>query len=649
MHPTGPYRQALRRIRPALVTVALLSAAVNLLMLTGPLYMLQVYDRVLASGSVATLQGIFVIVVVLYVFLGFYDLLRHRALSRAGHRLDVMVAGAAFDRGTRPGATAAEQPLRDIEILRGFLAGPALGLFDLPWIPLYIAIVWLIHPWLGMLTLAGAGVVVAVALLNQAATGAGLVGAMRMEGAERDFAAQTRRSAEMLRAMGMQARITARWQGMHLRRLAAGQTAGDRGQGFGAFSRTFRLFLQSALLTLAAFLTLQQEISAGMIIASSIISGRALAPVDQVIGQWRAILRAREAHRTCLAVLDAPETRPGLQLPAPTGAVELASVSRLVPGTGPAATRGRILDHVGFSLAPGDGLGVIGASASGKSTLARILVGAIRPDAGEIRLDGALPEHWNPEDLGRHIGYLPQVVEMLPGTVRDNIARFDPLARDADVIATAKLAGVHAMILRLPQGYATMLGPGAEQPLSGGQVQRLGLARALYGNPKLVVLDEPNSNLDQAGDETLTAAIAEMRRRGSTVVVMAHRPGALAAVDRILLLKEGRVAALGPKEQVLGPARGPAPGSGPGSASPVPAAEPAAAPADERPDGAGITPIRRRMPDRGRAALFALYSNLEDDSDTSRQPPLVLQNPLAETAPPHGPQPAPARAVIAGE
>lgn len=640
---TTDYTKALDAIRPALVAVAAISAAVNVLMLTGPLFMLQVYDRVLASGSVATLQGLFAIVAVLYAFLGFYDFLRHRILSRAGYRLDALLSGPAFALWMRPGtagpaaAAGSAQPLRDLDILRGFLSGPALCLFDLPWIPLYLGILFLIHPWLGAITLAGAAVVTAAAVLNRHLSEAGLTRAMRMEGAERDFTSQSRRSAETIAAMGMQGRVTARWREMHLNRLGAGQGAGDTGQGFATFSRTFRMFLQSALLSVAAWLTIGGEISGGMIIASSIISGRALAPVDQVIGQWRAILRAREAHRACLTGLaGARPAGAGAHLPDPTGAVLAANLTCLVPAEGEAGKRGRILDHVSFALDPGDGLGVIGPSASGKSTLARLMIGALSPDAGEIRLDGARPAQWDPEDMGRHIGYLPQTVEMLPGTVRDNICRFDPAARDTDVIATAKLAGVHEMILRLPLGYGTLLGAEAAPVLSGGQIQRLALARALYGDPKLIVLDEPNSNLDQEGDRMLAGAIAEMRRRGSTVVVMAHRPGVLAAVNKILVLKDGHAVAFGPKEEVLG------------SKEAAPAAPPRPA--------AVVTPIRRETPARGRAALFALFDTLDSGEDSvthggepapaSRQPRGA--EPASERPIP-GNSVTPPRAIHAGE
>ena len=290
--------------------------------------------------------------------------------------------------------------------------------------------------------------------------------------------------------------------------------------------------------------------------AASIIAGRALAPVDQVIGQWRSIGRAREAHRRCIeAFAPARTPAPHLRLPAPTGALRVTGLTKLAPGQiggQGSGDRQRILDRVSFTLAPGEGLGVIGNSASGKSTLARLLVGAWSADAGEIRLDGATHDQWAPEDLGCHIGYLPQVVEMLPGSIRDNIARFDPEAPDEAVIEAARIAGVHEMILALPEGYATGLGQD-RMPLSGGQVQRLGLARALYGNPKIIVLDEPNSNLDATGDEALAAAIAAMRARGSTVIVMAHRPSAIAAVSKVMLLHNGAVAQFGPKEEVMQP------------------------------------------------------------------------------------------------
>ncbi len=550
------YDIALRRLKRSFWLVGLFSALVNILMLTGPMFMLQVYDRVLSSGSVPTLQGLFVIVVVLFAFLGLYDFLRTRLLSRAAYRLDQDVGAKAYDIWMRSGLRSGglpSRPLNDLSVVRGFLPSPAmLGFFDTPWIPFYLFIVFLVHPWLGFLTLGGLGVVVAVALLNQLTTHKPYERAMAMDGAESFFVEQTRRNAESIVPQGMAGRLQSRWSETHRRGLATGQQGGDRAEGFTAGAKAFRMLLQSALLGLGGYLALQQEISAGMIVATSIIAGRALAPVDQVIGQWRAILRAREANRRLHATFAAEERASALkaELPAPEGHLAVRGLTKFAPGTGAGGERPPILDQVSFQLEPGDAVGVIGPSASGKSTLARLLVGAWAPDAGEVRLDGATLEQWPETALGQHIGYLPQHLELLAGTIRDNIARFDPDADDADVIEAARIAGVHEMILQLPQGYMTELGYGL-QPLSGGQMQRLGLARALYGRPRYVVLDEPNSNLDSSGDEALGRAILHLREQGTTVVVMAHRPSAIAAVNKVLVLHSGRVGEFGDKEEVL--------------------------------------------------------------------------------------------------
>ncbi|MFB9151596.1 type I secretion system permease/ATPase [Roseovarius ramblicola] len=554
------YLGALRGLRGTFVLVALFSAAINVLMLTGPVYMLQVYDRVLSSGSGATLLGLFGIVIVLYGFLGVYDFLRARLLSRAAIRLDTEVGEEAFRFSLRAGLIGDRtridpraQPVRDLDLVRGFMSSPAItGFFDLPWIPLFLGLIFLIHPWLGWLTLAGAGVVTGAALLNQFLVQGSIHDAMTIEGAERALLEQARGESETLHALGMRERMVARWREMHDTALATGQTGSDRSEGFSAFSKSFRLLLQSSLLTLGALLALRQEISPGMIIATSIIAGRALAPVDQVIGQWRAIGRAREAHHRLSEMFrEAPADKPRVDLPAPEGHLQVRSLTRLVPaGPEADARRPRILDRVSFALSPGDGLGVIGNSAAGKSTLARLLVGVWTADAGEVRLDGATLDQWTPAALGRHIGYLPQSVQMLPGSVGQNIARFDPEARDRDIIEAARIAGVHEMILGLSDGYATHMDR-TVNPFSVGQVQRLGLARAVYGAPRLIVLDEPNSNLDADGDEALTRAIRRMRDLGSVVVVMAHRPSAIAAVNKVLLLHQGRVAKFGDRDEVL--------------------------------------------------------------------------------------------------
>ena len=573
----NPYRAALRQLRPALLLTALFSAVINVLMLTGPLYMLQVYDRVLGSGSMATLAALTAVVVLLYAFFGLYEFLRMRILARAACRLDALIGATAFGLGLRSGPAGGRpsgtQALRDLETVRGFIGGAAiLGLFDLPWIPFYVALVFALHPVLGWLTLAGAGVVTVVALVNHRLTETSIATAMTHESTERAFVEQGRRSAELIAALGMGGRVTERWRQLHVAGLAAGQGASDRSEVATAFSKTFRMLLQSALLTAGAWLALRHEISAGMIVAASIIAGRALAPVDQVIGQWRGIARAREAHRRCLAAFapDQAASAP-IRLPPPTGLLHVTGLTKLAPGQGTGGERLRILDRVSFTLAPGEGLGVIGNSASGKSTLARLLVGAWTADAGEIRLDGATHAQWAPEELGRHIGYLPQVVEMLPGTIRDNIARFDPDAPDEAVIEAARIAGVHDMILRLPDGYGTRLETD-RMPLSGGQVQRLGLARALYGMPRIIVLDEPNSNLDTVGDDALATAITVMRKQGSVVIVMAHRPSAIAAVNKVMILHNGAVAQFGAKEEVMQPARTAvtAPAAAPAVAAPTP-------------------------------------------------------------------------------
>ncbi|MFT4149723.1 MAG: type I secretion system permease/ATPase [Paracoccaceae bacterium] len=600
---TKPATEAMpvRRIRalvlPPLGLAAVFSAVINVLMLTGSVYMLQVYDRVLPSGSVPTLLGLFAAVVILYALLAVYDLLRQRLLSRAGHRIEAELSGPVFGRFLAQGQPAA---IRDAETLRGFLGSPAIpGLLDLPWVPLYLCILWLLHPLLAGLALVGVGLGIAFALAGQWTSRAALARAAAPEAEAQLFLTRTAESRELIAALGLGDRLGARWRGIRDKAQAEVQRGAERAELLGAMSRATRMLLQSALLTLGAWLAIRQDISAGSIVASSILSGRAMAPADQVLGQWRMIARAREAWARLTQVLadagDRQAARP-VRLPAPTGRIEVARLTKLAPaapGT-PAAERARLLDQVAFALEPGDGLAVIGASASGKSTLARVLTGFWLPEGGEVRLDGATRDQWEAADLGRHIGYLPQVVTLLPGTVRDNIARFDPQVGDEAVIAAARLAGVHEMILALPQGYATRVGTEG-LPLSGGQMQRLGLARALLGRPRIVVLDEPNSNLDQAGDEALTAALTGLRAEGCTVIVMTHRPGLLAVANKILVLSQGRVARFGPKDEVMPPALvagGPAPVRV-AAAAPVPALAAPPQPASEGPRAQGRPLFRR--------------------------------------------------------
>ena len=553
------YAKVWQGLRGAMLGVGLFSAAVNLLMLTGPIYMLQIYDRVLSSGSVATLLGLFAIVIVLYGFLGIYEFLRRRMLSRAAYRLDDMTGSAAFSTHLDSSRAGAGHPLRDLESVRGFLSGPAiLGVFDIPWTPIFMAVVFLIHPFLGVLTLAGAGVVVVLALLNERLSHPHSTRAMGHDSEGRAFAEHSGRNMEAIRALGMQDDIAARWKQLHDRAAGETQAGGDWSEGFASSSRAFRLLLQSALLTAGAYLALNQQITPGMIVATSILAGRALAPVDQVIGQWRGIIRAVDAHRRLKETLPAAPQAPAVRLPAPTGAITLSGVIKFVPGDAPAAQRGRILDRIGFSIEAGEGLGVIGNSAAGKSSLARILVGAWRADAGEVRLDGATMEQWPPTELGRHIGYLSQHVELLPGTIAENIARFRPDAEHEQIFTAARIADVHDMILSLPAGYDTRVGV-PDQPLSGGQVQRLGLARALFGAPPILVLDEPDAHLDVVGDNALKYAIQIMRSRGSTVIVMAHRPRLLNELDKVLVLHAGRMVHFGDKAEFFRDAVKPVP------------------------------------------------------------------------------------------
>lgn len=549
----SPYSEALKKLRPRFLQAGLFSAGINLLMLVGPLYMLQVYDRVIPSGSVPTLVGLFVIVLVLYGFMGIYEFIRSLLLSRAAYQFDNLIGEQAFRKllqeENRPTADPGSA-LRDLSIIRSFLAGPAIrGMFDIPWIPIFLIAVFIIHPWLGYLTLAGAGVVATVALVNQWVTKASVAQALQLDSVERNFSIRSQSNMETIQALGMRSAITNRWLDVHQASLAQSQNSGDWSTGFSAFSRTFRLLLQSMLLTGGAYLALDQQISAGMIVGTSILAGRALAPVDQVIGQWGGIGRALEAHKRLKTVLDnVPGDKPRISLPDPVGALSLKAVTKMMPGVG---QRARILTQVSFDLEPGDVLGVLGNSASGKSSLARVLVGIWRPDLGEVRLDGATLDQWEPDDLGCRIGYLPQHVELLPGSIAENISRFEPKAAEDDIIQAARVAGVHDMILGMPDGYATRVGT-ATQPLSGGQVQRVGLARAVYRLPKFVVLDEPNAHLDTQGDDSLTETIRFLRKTGSTVVVMAHRPNVIAEASKVLILHNGQVAKFGSREEIFG-------------------------------------------------------------------------------------------------
>lgn len=548
-------KDGLRRMRGAFVFVALFSALVNLLMLTGPLFMLQVYDRVLASRSVPTLVVLLAVVIGAFALLGLFDLMRHRILSRSAHALDSDVAPAAFRswivRSMAPG-TPGYRPLNDLSTIRGFLCSPTvLALFDLPWFPFYIGVVFLLHVKLGLLAMAGAVVVILLALLNEAVTRRATADAAKGEIAENRFSDQTHGNAESVLAMGMVSNATRSWRGLRDRALSDMQRASERSETITATSKAFRLLLQSCILALGAYLAIGQEITPGTIVAASIIAGRALAPIDQTIGGWKMIKRARMARTRLGDYVKTEGARAAnpVQLPPPQGNILLRNVTKFAP-SGKTGEGRPILSDVSFDLKPGQGLGVIGPSASGKSTLARLLVGLWMPDRGSVRIDGATFDQWSPEQIGPHIGYLPQQVSLVPGTIGENIARFDPEASHEDIVTAARLARVHEMILGFPDGYETST-DSAISPLTGGQLQRIGLARAAFRSPALVVLDEPNSNLDAEGDAALAEMIHTLRAGGTTVVVMAHRPSAIAAVDTVMVLANGTVADFGEKTDVL--------------------------------------------------------------------------------------------------
>ncbi|EFO28695.1 alkaline protease secretion ATP-binding protein AprD [Roseibium sp. TrichSKD4] len=554
--PDNPLAAALKKSRSTFWAVGLFSCAVNILMLTGPLFMLQVYDRVLASRSVPTLLALFALVAALYLFLGLFDLIRTKALSRIGYGLDVELSALAkkvwIFSNLHPGSIKS-RPINDLASLRQFLSSNGLpALFDLPWVPIYLAIVYLLHTWLGLLATAGAIIVVTATMINELITRKPIWEASSWELRDAQFAEGAHRNAEAVVAMGMTSRVTSYWQSLRDQALIKAQEAGGRSEFITAFTKSIRMLVQSGMLALGAYLAIFQEISPGTMIAASILGGRALAPVDAAVANWKNFIRSRLAYGRLSKMLQGNgDNFEPINLPDPKGRVTVTNLLKLPPkSAGSQGDQRPILQGLHFDLNPGDGLGVIGPSASGKSSLARLLVGLWMPDKGSVRLDGATFDQWDRDAVGQYIGYLPQSVELLSGTIRQNIARFDAEVSDEDVIAAAQLAAVHELILALPDGYSTDLAVG-QQVLSGGQVQRIGLARAALRTPPLVVLDEPNSNLDADGDDALTHAIAKLREAGSCVVVMAHRPSAIEAVNKVLMLRNGQQVEFGDKNEVL--------------------------------------------------------------------------------------------------
>ncbi|HPG88068.1 MAG TPA: type I secretion system permease/ATPase [Hyphomicrobium sp.] len=551
-HPVG---SLLWHYSPILMTVAVFSGVVNILALAGSFYMLQVYDRVLPSQSVATLIGLSILMFGLYAINGLLEYIRARIMSRVGTRIDKSLTPRVFaavqilplkSRGGGDGM----QPLRDLDSVRNFMSGMGLtALFDLPWIPIYLCFVYILHPTLAMIAVAGAILLIILTIVTEYRSSKPLKAAGQAGGQRMALAETARRNAESIHAMGMSKHIGARYQALNDEYLAYQLQASDAAGGIGNVTKVIRMLLQSAVLGLGAFLVIRNELSAGAIIACSITVSRALAPIESAIGHWKSFVSARISAKRLGDLLTAAgdSDQEVVELPPPQRVLQVESLVVAPPGQ-----REPILKGVTFALERGDALGVIGPSGSGKSTLARALVGVWQPftPASAVRLDGASLDQWTPERLGRHIGYMPQEVELFEGSVADNIARLDAAASSDAVVSAAKAAGSHDLIVRLPEGYQTRMGESGKA-LSGGERQRVALARALYGNPFLVVLDEPNASLDAAGDNALTEAIVSVRKRGGIAIVIAHRPSALAAVNKVLVMANGQARAFGPKDEVL--------------------------------------------------------------------------------------------------
>jgi PrtD family type I secretion system ABC transporter len=544
---------ALRACRSAFIGVGAMSCMINLLYLTGSIFMLEIYDRVLPSRSVPTLVGLVVLAGGLYVAQGVLDLIRGRILGRIGTSLDEALNNRVFESVVRlplmvGGRNDGLQPLRDLDNVRSFLGSMGPGaFFDLPWLPFYLAICFTFHVLIGLTALVGAIILITLTIVTEFMSRAPAREAMSLAARRNDLAATSRRNAEVLVAMGMSGRLTKRWSEANEDYLAGNQRASDVAGGLGAIAKVMRMTLQSAVLGVGAYLVIHQEATAGIIIAGSILSARALAPVDLAIAHWRGFVAARQSwHRLNRLLESLPAQAAPTLLQSPSGRLSIEGVSIVPPGD-----QKIIVQDVTFALEAGSGLGVIGPSGSGKSSLVRALVGVWQPFRGKVRLDGAALDQWSSDVLGRHVGYLPQDVELFAGSVAQNICRFDSDPGSETIIAAAKEAGVHEMIIKMRDGYDTQIGEQGTA-LSAGQAQRVALARALYGNPFLIVLDEPNSNLDTEGDEALTRAVRAARERGAIVVVVAHRPIGIEAVDQLLVLKDGRMQAFGPKETVLG-------------------------------------------------------------------------------------------------
>jgi len=544
---------ALAQARHRVLKVAAFSGAINLLTLSGSVYMLQVYDRVLPSRNLATLAGLSVLVLAAYLLQGYLDAVRTRMLARIGALFDVALQGPIYDALAGlplagAGAAAAHQPLRDLELVRAFLSGMGPTAFlDMPWIPIFVLALFIFHPLIGLAATIGALLIVATTLVAERHSRSFARAAVERGQQRAALAEATRRNAEAIQALGMRGRFMRQWCRLNEAYVAEATRARDVEADIGAAAKVLRYVLQSAILGIGAALVVAEQASGGVMIASSIMMGRALAPIEIVLGTWKQLVAAREAlgrlGHTLRTTVPPPE--PAVTLPRPARHLWVQDLAVAPPGSNRVIVRG-----ISFALAAGTGMAMLGASGSGKSSLAKAIVGLWHPARGAVRLDGARLDQWQTDALGRHVGYLPQEVGLFDGTVADNISRFEESTDERKILEAAAIAGAHNLILSLPDGYATRIGEGGAL-LSAGQRQRIGLARAVYGEPFLIVLDEPNANLDAEGEAALARAIGTLRSRGSIVVVISHRLSALAALDTTLVLHNGSMLAFGRREEVM--------------------------------------------------------------------------------------------------
>ena len=542
---------ALKACKGSFISVGVFSLFVNALMLVPTFYMLQVYGRVVTSGSLSTLAMLTIIMVILTITTGLLEWIRSRIMVRVSTKLDVILSRdvyrASFKQALATGGmNASAQPLSDLTSLRQFLTGNGVfAFFDAPWLPIYVAVMFMFHPWYGWMAIGCAIVLICLAYANEKVTGKAIADANRENIAASLYTTKNLRNAEVIESMGMLNSLINRWSLRQKKVLLLQSVASDNGGVVTSMSKTFRVMVQSLILGLGAYLAVNHEISPGLVIAGSVLLGRALAPIDLIIGSWKGFIAARGQYSRLNEILSKLQSEPvRMSLPAPEGNVTVENMIVGAPGS-----RSAIIKGISFAVQAGTVVGVIGPSASGKSTLARALLGIWPPQHGSVRLDGADISNWDKAELGPYIGYLPQDIELFEGTISENIARFGEV--DAElVVQAAKVAGVHEMILLLPDGYDTVIGSDGVN-LSGGQRQRIGLARAIYGTPRLIILDEPNSNLDEVGERALSYALEYLKATGATIFVITHRTNILSQLDRLLVMKDGLLSMYGPSEQVI--------------------------------------------------------------------------------------------------